>query len=47
MQNNLRNFHTKFSFYLSSSFRGEEFLKIVNDDDDGRQMMAIAPSCFD
>ena len=36
---------TKFGFNWSSSFRGEDFLKSlrrITDDDDGRQVMAIA-----
>ena len=32
MQNILRNIHTKFDSNWSSSFRGEEIRKIVNDD---------------
>jgi len=36
---------TKFGFHWSSTFRGEDFLKQLRrttDDDDGRQVMAIA-----
>jgi hypothetical protein len=36
---------TKFGFHWSSTFRGEDFLKSLRrttDDDDGRQVMAIA-----
>ena len=42
-QNTLRYIHTKFGSKWSSSVRGEQFWKIVNDDDgdDERQVMAI------
>jgi hypothetical protein len=36
---------TKFGFHWSSTFRGEDFwksLRRTTDDDDGRQVMAIA-----
>jgi hypothetical protein len=36
---------TEFCFHWSSTFRGEDFLKSLRsttDDDDGRQVMAIA-----
>ena len=46
MQDTQRNIHTKFGFNWSSSVRGEEFWKNVNDDD-GRQVMAIAHMAFD
>ena len=39
-----RNINTKFGSYWSSSFRGEEFWKIV--DDDGRQVIAIAHMAY-
>ena len=40
-----KNIHTKFGSNWSSSVRGEEFWKIVNDD--GRLVMAIAHMAFD
>ena len=45
MQDSQGNIHTKFGSKWSSSFKGEEFGKIVNDDD-GRQVMAIAHLAF-
>ena len=45
MQDTPRNIHTKFGSNYSSSFWGEEFWKIVNNDD-GRQVMAIAHMAF-
>ena len=44
MQDTLRNIHTKFGSNWSSSVRGEEFWKIVNDD--GRHVKAIAYTAF-
>ena len=44
-----RNIHTKFGSIWSSSVGGEEFRKIVNDDNDNenrRQLMAIAHMVF-
>ena len=46
MQDTPRNIQTKFGFNWSSSFRGKEFCIVVNDDD-GRQVMAIANMAFD
>ena len=40
-QNTIRNIN-KFGSFWPRSFRGEEVPKIVNDDDDGRQVMARA-----
>jgi hypothetical protein len=40
---------TKFGFHWSSTFRGEDFLQSLRrttDDDDGRQVMAIAHMTF-
>ena len=45
MQDTPRNIHTMFGVNWSSSFRGEEFYIIVNDND-GRQTMAIAHMAF-
>ena len=46
MQNTPRNIYNKFGSNQLSSFRGEEFCTIVNDDDDGRKVMAIAHLAF-
>ena len=45
MQETLGNIHTKFGFNWLISVRGEEFWKIVNDDN-GRQVIAIAHMAF-
>ena len=47
MQDTPSNIYTKFGSYRSSSFREEEFSIIVNDDNDERQVMAIAHMAFD
>ena len=46
MQDTPRNIYIKFGSNQSSSFREEEFYTIVNDDDDGCQVMAIAHMAF-
>ena len=50
MQDTPRNIHTKFGSNWSGGVRGEDFWKIVNDnddnDDDRRQVMAIAHMAF-
>ena len=43
-QNTPKNIHTEFGSNWSSSVRGKEFWKIVNDE--GHQVMAIAHMAF-
>ena len=46
MQDIQRNIRTKSDSSWASGVREEEFWKIANDDDDGRQVMAIAHMAF-
>ena len=46
MQDIPKEHDTKFGSNWSRSVREEEFWKIVNDDDDGRQVMVIAHMVF-